>query len=112
MTENCDTIERQNTKLHHDLNLALEKLEEMTEEAERFAQESLNSQKKLADSEQKREEFQIQAQETIKQYQNFLFPFSSLKQFDLDGMHVLKNLRKISIDINSIQHKCLKNTNN
>ena len=39
----------------------------MTLEAERFAQESLSSQKQLADSEQKREEFQIQAQETIKQ---------------------------------------------
>lgn len=60
-------MERQNAKLQYDLTLALEKLEEMTQEAERFAQESFNSQKTLADSEQKREEFQIQAQETIKQ---------------------------------------------
>jgi hypothetical protein len=67
MTENCDTFERQTTKLHHDLNLALEKLEQMTQEAERFAQESLNSQKQLANLEQKRDEFQIQAQETMKQ---------------------------------------------
>ena len=111
MTENCDTFERQNTKLHHDLNLALEKLEEMTEEAERFAQESLNSQKKLADSEQKREEFQIQAQETMKQYECLFFSFS-LKHFHLDGMHVSKSSRKISIDTNSIQHKWPKNTNN
>lgn len=67
MMENCDTLQRQNLKLQQDLSLALEKLEEMTEEAERFAQESLTSQKQLADSEQKREEFKIQAQETIKQ---------------------------------------------
>lgn len=67
ITENYETLERQNTKLQHDLTLALEKLEEMTEEAERFAEESLNSQKQLADSEQKREESQIQSQETIKQ---------------------------------------------
>lgn len=39
----------------------------MTEEAERFAKESLYSQKQLADTEQKREEFQIQTQETNKQ---------------------------------------------
>ena len=39
----------------------------MTQEAERYAQDVLNSQKQLADSEQKREEFKIQAQETIKQ---------------------------------------------
>ncbi len=67
MTENCDTYERQNTKLQRDLTLTLEKLEEMTQEAERFAQEASNSQKQLADSEQKREEFKIQAQETVKQ---------------------------------------------
>ena len=67
ITENYETLERQNTKLQNDLALALEKLEEMTEEAERFAEESLNSQKQLADSEQKREESQIQSQETIKQ---------------------------------------------
>jgi hypothetical protein len=67
VTENCDTYERQNTKLQHDLTLALEKLEEMTQEAERYAQEALNSQKQFLDSEQKREEFKIQAQETIKQ---------------------------------------------
>ena len=45
----------------------------MTEQAERFAQESLNSQKQLANSEQKREEFQIQTQETNKQLTNFFF---------------------------------------
>ena len=67
LTETCDTFERQNTKLQHDLSLALEKLEEMTQEAERYAQEALNSQKELADSEQQREEFKIQAQETVKQ---------------------------------------------
>jgi len=67
MMENCDTLQRQNLKLQQDLSLALEKLEEMTEEAERFAQESLTSQKQLADSEQKREEFHIQTQETNKQ---------------------------------------------
>jgi hypothetical protein len=67
VTENCDTYERQNTKLQRDLTLTLEKLEEMTQEAERFAQEASNSQKQLADSEQKREEFKIQAQETVKQ---------------------------------------------
>lgn len=67
ITENYETLERQNSKLQHDLTLALEKLEEMTEEAERFAEESLNSQKQLADSEQKREESHIQSQETIKQ---------------------------------------------
>lgn len=67
MTENCDTFQRQNLKLQQDLSLALERLEEMTEEAERFAQESLISQKQLADSEQKREEFHIQTQETNKQ---------------------------------------------
>jgi hypothetical protein len=39
----------------------------MTEEAERFAQESTHSQKQLADSEQKREESLIQTQETTKQ---------------------------------------------
>ncbi len=72
VTENCDTYERQNTKLQHDLTLALEKLEQMTEEAERFAYESLNSQKQLANSEQKQEEFQIQSQETIKQFNQIL----------------------------------------
>jgi F0F1-type ATP synthase membrane subunit b/b' len=45
----------------------------MTDEAERFAQESLHSQKQLADSEQKREEFKIQAQETIKQLNKIYF---------------------------------------
>ena len=39
----------------------------MTQEAERYAQDALNSQKQLANSEQQREEFKIQAQETIKQ---------------------------------------------
>jgi len=48
----------------------------MTDEAERFAQESLNTQKQLTDSEQKREEFQIQAQETIKQL-NYIYFYSS-----------------------------------
>jgi len=72
VTENCDTYERQNTKLQRDLTLTLEKLEEMTQEAERFAQEASNSQKQLADSEQKREEFKIQAQETIKQLNKFI----------------------------------------
>ena len=67
LTETCDTFERQNTKLQHDLSLALEKLEEMTQEAERYAQEALNSQRELADSEQQREEFKLQAQETVKQ---------------------------------------------
>ncbi len=45
----------------------------MTQEAERYAQESLNCQKQLADSEQNREEFKIQAQETIKQLILFLW---------------------------------------
>jgi thiamine pyrophosphate-dependent acetolactate synthase large subunit-like protein len=72
VTENCETFERQNIKLQHDLTLALEKLEQMTEEAERFAYESLNSQKQLANSEQKQEEFQIQSQETIKQFNQIL----------------------------------------
>ena len=67
LAENYETLERQNNKLQHDLTLALEKLEEMTEEAERFAEESLTSQKQLADSEQKREESQIQTQESNKQ---------------------------------------------
>ncbi len=67
VTEHCDTFERQNTKLQQDLTLALERLEDMTEEAERFAGESINSQKQLANSEQKREEFQIQTQETNRQ---------------------------------------------
>lgn len=48
----------------------------MTQEAERYAQEAINSQKQLADSEQKREEFKIQAQETIKQL-NFIFIYFS-----------------------------------
>ena len=68
ITDNCDTFERQNTKLQRDLTLALEKLEEMTQEAERYAQESVDCQKQLADSEQKRDEFKIQAQETVKQF--------------------------------------------
>ncbi|CAF1174346.1 unnamed protein product [Adineta steineri] len=68
ITDNCDTYERQNTKLQNDLSLALEKLEEMTQEAERYAQESMNYQRQSTDSEQKREEFKIQAQETIKQW--------------------------------------------
>ena len=73
LADNCDTYERQNAKLQHDLTLALEKLEEMTQEAERYAQEAMNSQKQLADSEQQREEFKIQAQETIKQLNLFCF---------------------------------------
>ena len=53
MTENCDTYERQTTKLQHDLSLALERLEEITQEAERYAQEAVSYQKQLVDSEQK-----------------------------------------------------------
>jgi hypothetical protein len=67
VTEHYDTFERQNSKLQQDLTLALERLEQMSEEAERFARESINSQKQLANSEQKREEFQIQTQETNRQ---------------------------------------------
>ena len=67
LTEQCDTYERQNGKLQQDLRLALEKLEEMSEEAERFALEAQDSQKQLADCEQKYDEFQIQTQENIKQ---------------------------------------------
>ena len=56
----------------------------MTQEAERYAHESMNGQKQLADSEQQREEFKIQAQETIKQLNSFRFDIS---QFigSLDG---------------------------
>jgi hypothetical protein len=45
----------------------------MTQEAERYAQEALNTQRQLVDSDQKREEFKIQAQETIKQLNLFLY---------------------------------------
>ncbi len=112
VTENCDTYERQNTKLQRDLTLALEKLEEMTQEAERYAQEASNSQKQFSDSEQKREEFKIQAQETVKQL-NLSFKFSFfLKFYFLDGKLKLKNLKKMLIDINLVQHKCQNETNN
>jgi predicted nucleic acid-binding Zn-ribbon protein len=67
LSEQCDTYERQNGKLQQDLRLALEKLEEMSGEAERFAVEAQDSQKQLADCEQKYEEFQIQTHENIKQ---------------------------------------------
>jgi len=84
----------------------------MTQEAERYAQEASNSQKQFADSEQKREEFKIQAQETVKQLNlSFKFSFFSKNLF-LDGKLKLKNLKKILIDINLVQHKCLNETNN
>lgn len=67
LNEQSDTLERQNGKLQQDLKLALEKLEEMTNEAERFAEESQLTQKHLADAEQKFEEFQIQMKENLKQ---------------------------------------------
>jgi hypothetical protein len=67
LKERGDTLERQNVKLQQDLRLALEKLEEMTNDAERFADEVHCSQKQLADCEQKYEQLQIQRQETIKQ---------------------------------------------
>ena len=56
----------------------------MTQEAERYAQEAVNAQKQSLDSEQKREEFKIEAQETIKQLNSFRFDIS---QFigSLDG---------------------------
>jgi hypothetical protein len=78
----------------------------MTQEAERYAQEASNSQKQFSDSEQKREEFKIQAQETVKQL-NLSFKFSFfLKFYFLDGKLKLKNLKKMLIDINLVQHKC------
>lgn len=67
-SENADMFQRQNLKLQQDLKLALEKLEEMTNEAEHFAEESQESQKKFVDLEQKYQQYQIQTQETIKQF--------------------------------------------
>ena len=61
-----DKLDKHNSKLQMDLEMALGKLQEITQEAEKYANALRNAEEQLNISEFKRNELKQDAQETVK----------------------------------------------
>ncbi len=61
-----DKLDKQNSKLQMDLEIALSKLQEITQEAEKYANALRNAEEQLNITEFKRNELKQDAQETVK----------------------------------------------